>query len=259
MKSLWNSFVVAFSMYSKIPMPRADWTRENMKYSMCFFPWVGLAVGALEYGWFYLARLLDFHILLSGAGFVLIPVLVTGGIHLDGFLDTSDAMSSWREREKRLEILKDSHAGAFAVISGISYFVLYLGAAGEVTEACLPVICLAFSVSRTFSALSVENFPNANPKGTAAAFGKNSLKRKVNAALAVYLILLTGGGVLLDPLLGVLLMAAAALCFAFYHHMAMKYFGGITGDLAGFYVCVSELAMILMVVIGNKIAGMITG
>ena len=259
MKSLWNSFVVAFSMYSKIPMPRADWTRENMKYSMCFFPWVGLAVGALEYGWFYLVRLLDFHILLSGAGFVLIPVLVTGGIHLDGFLDTSDAMSSWREREKRLEILKDSHAGAFAVISGISYFVLYLGAAGEVTEACLPVICLAFSVSRTFSALSVENFPNANPKGTAAAFGKNSLKRKVNAALAVYLILLTGGGVLLDPLLGVLLMAAAALCFAFYHHMAMKYFGGITGDLAGFYVCVSELAMILTVVIGNKIAGMITG
>ena len=259
MKSLWNSFVVAFSMYSKIPMPRADWTRENMKYSMCFFPWVGLAVGALEYGWFYLARLLDFHILLSGAGFVLIPVLVTGGIHLDGFLDTSDAMSSWRERERRLEILKDSHAGAFAVISGVSYFVLYLGAAGEVTEACLPVICLAFSVSRTFSALSVENFPNANPKGTAAAFGKNSLKRKVNAALAVYLILLTGGGVLLAPLLGVLLMAAAALCFAFYHHMAMKYFGGITGDLAGFYVCVSELAMILTVVIGNKIAGMITG
>ena len=48
MKSLINSFVVAFSMYSKIPMPRADWTKENMKYSMCFFPWVGLAVGALE-------------------------------------------------------------------------------------------------------------------------------------------------------------------------------------------------------------------
>ena len=55
MKSLWNSFVVAFSMYSKIPMPRADWNKENMKYSMCFFPWVGLVIGALELGWFYLA------------------------------------------------------------------------------------------------------------------------------------------------------------------------------------------------------------
>ena len=129
---------------------------------------------------------------------MLIPVLVTGGNHLDGFLDTSDAMSSWREG-KAAGDSEDSHAGAFAVISGISYFVLYLGAAGEVTEACLPVICLAFSVSRTFSALSVENFPQCQSKGTAAAFGKNSLKRKVNAALAVYLILLTGGGVLLDP------------------------------------------------------------
>ena len=50
-------------------------------------------------------------------------------------------------------------------------------------------------------------------------------------------------------------MAAAALCFAFYHHMAKKYFGGITGDLAGFYVCVSELAMILTVVIGIRLRG----
>ena len=172
MKSLVNSFVVAFSMYSKIPMPGADWTKENMKYSMCFFPWVGLAVGALEFGWFYLAEFLGFQPLLRSAGFVLIPVLVTGGIHLDGFLDTSDAMSSWREKERRLEILKDSHAGAFAVICGASYMVLYLGAAGEVTKECLPALCLCFCVSRTFSALSVENFPNANPKGTAAAFGK---------------------------------------------------------------------------------------
>ena len=56
---------------------------------------------------------------------------------------------------------------------------------------------------------------------------------------------------------GLLMMAAAALCFAFYHHMALKYFGGITGDLAGFYVCVSELAMVLAVVTGNRIAGLI--
>lgn len=257
MKSLVNSFVVAFSMYSKIPMPGADWTKENMKYSMCFFPWVGLAVGGLEFGWFYLAEFLGFQPLLRSAGFVLIPVLVTGGIHLDGFLDTSDAMSSWREKERRLEILKDSHAGAFAVICGASYMVLYLGAAGEVTKECLPALCLGFCVSRTFSALSVENFPNANPKGTAAAFGKNSLKQKVNAVLAFYLVLLAAASVFLDPLSGLLMMAAAAFCFAFYHHMALKYFGGITGDLAGFYVCISELAMVLAVVTGNRIAGLI--
>ena len=53
---------------------------------------------------------------------LLISVFVTGGIHLDGLLDTADAMSSYQERERRLEILKDSHAGAFAVITCVVYF-----------------------------------------------------------------------------------------------------------------------------------------
>ena len=46
MKSLWNNFKVAFAMFSKIPMPRADWTKENMKYMFCFFPFIGTVIGA---------------------------------------------------------------------------------------------------------------------------------------------------------------------------------------------------------------------
>lgn len=50
---LWNNFKVAFAMYSKIPMPMADWNKENMKYTFCFFPFIGLVIGALSYlvGW----------------------------------------------------------------------------------------------------------------------------------------------------------------------------------------------------------------
>ena len=47
MKSLWNNFKVAFAMFSKIPMPRADWTKENMKYMFCFFPFIGTVIGGL--------------------------------------------------------------------------------------------------------------------------------------------------------------------------------------------------------------------
>ena len=42
LKMLWNNFKVAFAMYSKIPMPMADWNKENMKYTFCFFPFIGL-------------------------------------------------------------------------------------------------------------------------------------------------------------------------------------------------------------------------
>jgi adenosylcobinamide-GDP ribazoletransferase len=256
MKSLWNSFVVAFSMYSKIPMPRADWEKENMKYSLCFFPWIGLVIGLLELGWFYLAGWLAFGTVFRSAVMVLIPVAVTGGIHLDGLLDTADALSSWREKERRLEILKDSHAGAFAVITGLVYFLLAFGTASQVNGECLPVLCLSFALARTYSALSVENFPKANPSGTAAAFRDNSRRNRVNTVMAVYLILICTGAVLLDPLYGFLAAVASAAVFWYYHHMAMKYFGGMTGDLAGFFVSVCELVTALTVVIGNRIAEM---
>ena len=56
MKSLWNNFKVAFAMFSKIPMPRADWTKENMKYMFCFFPFIGTVIGVLTVAVAYAGR-----------------------------------------------------------------------------------------------------------------------------------------------------------------------------------------------------------
>lgn len=99
----------------------ADWNKENMKYTFCFFPFIGLVIGALSYlvGW--AGGKFGFNPSFVSAVLVLVPVMVTGGIHVDGLLDTSDALSSWQERERRLEILKDSHAGAFAVITACAF------------------------------------------------------------------------------------------------------------------------------------------
>ena len=92
MKKVWNSFLISFAMFSKIPVPRADWDKENMKYMICFFPAIGVIIGLLEWGYGWVAMKLDFGSLMRAAGFVLIPLIVTGGIHLDGFLDTVDAL-----------------------------------------------------------------------------------------------------------------------------------------------------------------------
>ena len=127
-------------MYSRIPMPRSEWTDENKAYAMCFFPWIGGVIGLLSYGVYRLASRIEGY-QNAGAGMngmgryglfftiflVLLPVFITGGIHLDGFLDTQDALSSWQTKERRLEILKDSHAGAFAIISCSVYFLVYVG------------------------------------------------------------------------------------------------------------------------------------
>ena len=115
MKSIWNSFKVAFAMFSKIPVPQADWKEENMRYMFCWLPFVGTIIGAVSIGIFLLGTYFGFEENFLAVLLVLVPVFITGGIHVDGLLDTADAMSSWQERKRRLEILKDTHTGAFAV------------------------------------------------------------------------------------------------------------------------------------------------
>ena len=81
---IWETLIVAFSMFSAIPVPQIAWNERNMRYSLCAFPLVGAMIGLLCCGWIWLCGALAAPAVLRGAGLCLIPVLVTGGIHLDG-------------------------------------------------------------------------------------------------------------------------------------------------------------------------------
>ena len=100
---LVQSAILAFSSFSKIPMPQIEWREENMRYMMGFFPIVGLSVGLVAALWVLISRLLGFGTALFGAGLALVPVLVTGGMHLDGFCDVVDAQSSHAEPPRKRE------------------------------------------------------------------------------------------------------------------------------------------------------------
>ena len=116
-----QTIAVAFAMFSAVPVPQFDWNEKNMRYSLCAFPLVGVLCGAL----WYVCASLPLPAMVRAAGFCLIPVWVTGGIHLDGYADTCDALCSYGDTQKKLDILKDPHCGAFAVIRLCSYFVAY--------------------------------------------------------------------------------------------------------------------------------------
>ncbi|MCI8993315.1 MAG: adenosylcobinamide-GDP ribazoletransferase [Eubacterium sp.] len=252
MKHLWAGFKIAFSMYSKIPVPKTEWSRENMRYSICFFPLVGLASGILCLLWLFLKP----YIFADGSGdifsaavLLLIPVLVTGGIHLDGFLDTTDALSSYMEREKRLEILKDPRAGAFAIIYGIVYFLFYFGiytvlepGRGGMHIRFWTVIALSFVLSRALSGLAIVTFKMAKNTGLAASFADAAQKKTVRIVMLFYAAATAGVMIWVQPLAGALSCGAAALVFRGYRAMAYRKFGGITGDLAGFFLQCCELA-----------------
>lgn len=243
--NLPGSMMIAFSMYSRIPVPQVQWTKERMKYAMCFFPLIGAVIGLMEYGAILLFRTMGFPFLTQILP-VVIPVAVTGGIHMDGLLDVIDAKSSHGETEKKLEILKDPHTGAFAIIGCGIYFLLYLAFFMEMRPVMIPAFCITFVITRALSGLSVVTFPMAKKSGLAAAFSDGAHKRVVGTVMVLYLIisliaiwLFTGA----FAVSGVI--AISFVVFLYYYHMSKREFGGITGDLAGYFLQVLELVLVM--------------
>lgn len=241
-RNLWNNCKAAFAMFSRIPTPPVDWSEENMRYMLCFFPWVGIVTGLLALLAAGLMDRLGYQSSFSSAILLLLPIVITGGIHVDGLLDTADALSSWQEREKRLQILKDSHAGAFAVITACSFFLLTYGSVTQFWQQprLRELMAVTFFLSRSLSGLSVVLLPKASEKGTVAQFSRQASWQQVRNVLTVYALAGILVMVRIHLLCGTLTGAACLGVFALYRHIALKYFGGTSGDLAGFFLCICE-------------------
>lgn len=247
-----GSLIIACSMYSKIPMPRVEWTKGRMKYVMCFFPLVGVAQAILLYGFARLAWKLELWVLYYVGGVVL-PILVNGGIHMDGFLDVVDAKASYGDRDKKLEILKDPHTGAFAIIGCAIYLMLYLALFVELPAVYVPAMGTVYVLTRALSGLSVVCFPKAKTSGLVSAFSDGAQKRIVIAAMIGYMavsayILVWCAGILA----GTVCVAVVFLIYGYYYRMSQKEFGGITGDLAGYFLQICELGLLFALVIAGR-------
>lgn len=240
--------LIAVSMYSKIPTPTVEWTKSRMRYAMCWFPVVGVFCGGLMWLWFRGSGRLGFHPGAAGILGACIPVLVTGGIHMDGFLDTLDARCSYGDKEKKLEILKDPHTGAFAILGACVYFMLYgacliqLFADGHKgQEMAVAAFCLVYPLERAFSGYSVASFPCAKNSGLVRTFSDAAHKQVTKAVLLLWTAVLLGLLVLTGWLTAAAVFGTGGLVFWYYRHMSEKEFGGITGDLAGWFLQVFEL------------------
>ena len=258
---LLYSLAIAISMYSRIPVPTVDWNEKNMKYAMCFFPVVGVITGLLQAGAGYLIlEYTSFGKLFFAAVMTLIPVLVTGGIHLDGYADTIDALSSYGDREKKLQILKDPHTGAFAVIGLCVYFVAVLALWSEAELWMLPMAACIYPFSRSLCGISVVSFQAAKNSGLLRTFQDGAQKMRVRIVLIIWACICAGimlcfggqqGGSFV--IVAAAVIAAALLVFVYYHWMSRKKFGGTTGDLAGYFLQVCELATLAAIVLAGKI------
>lgn len=244
-KIIIKSIIVAFSVYSKIPMPEFEWAGDDMKYHLCFFPWVGALIAVLEWILYCFFQAGTF----EKAFFVLfalaLPLLVTGGFHVDGFMDTMDALHSYQAKEKKLEIMKDPHVGAFAVISLLVYMLLAACFLSEIdSRQAVTSVLPFFFISRVLSGIAVTCFPKAKKEGMLADLSAVESKKIVLISLIIQL---AGALVFMFYISSFSFLYCAAslvsvlLFFVFFFFMSKREFGGITGDLCGFFVTVSEL------------------
>lgn len=216
---------------------------------LCFFPLTGAVLGGISSFAFLLMTRLGMGNTLKAAVLCTVPIFVTGGIHMDGFLDTIDARSSYGERERKLAILKDSHTGAFAIIYGVLYEILSFGFFTEITPRLMGFIALGYIFSRALSGLGAVTFKQARTEGTLAEFSLSAHRLAVIVSMAAYLMAAGLSMVCLAPVYGGACIGVSFMAFLYYKQMAYREFGGITGDIAGYFVQICELAILITIVL----------
>ncbi len=255
-----KAICIAFSTYSILPVPRFDWTEDTMRFSLCAFPLVGMLPGLGLWLWYHFCTAVNCGIMLFAALAAVLPLLLTGGIHMDGYCDTVDALSSHRDRERRLEILKDSHLGAFAVIYCAVYLLACYGLYTELAnETALIIVGIGFVLSRSLAALSAIITPNARGTGMLMAFTQHAEKHLSLALLFTALAVCTAVMLRLYPLAGGCCIGLCFTWFFLYRHMAWKQFGGITGDTTGFFLQITELLILIGTGLAQLAARMVLG
>ncbi len=156
---------------------RVEWKEDNMRWSLACLPVVGLA-GRRASCWMGGAHVdIPGFPIFFGAVAALLPIILSGGFHMDGFLDATDAIFSRRDRDRKLEIMKDPHCGPFAVLSCAALLLLELGAWGQlVASPLLWPACTACVLSRCAAVAAGSRLPYAKSSTLGVLFAGRAAK-----------------------------------------------------------------------------------
>ena len=249
-----RSLCSAFLMYSRIPVPKVEWKEENRRYALCFFPLIGAVIGGLLIVWRIACGCLGIGQLLFAAGAVFLPVLVTGGIHMDGFCDVNDARASYADKEKRLEIMSDPHIGSFAVIKLCLYLIIQTALFTQIfTVKSAAAIACGYVLSRALSGLTAVTFKAAKKEGSLQSFVRPSHKNITITAEIFFSAAAISAAAVIQPVQAAAAAASAVLVLLWHRHTAYRNFGGITGDLCGWFLQVCEIAVLAAAVFSERI------
>jgi adenosylcobinamide-GDP ribazoletransferase len=239
MKKYLHAFVMCQSMFCAIPSPQV-WDEKAKDKMLLFLPVVGLEIGALWAILAWLCKLLNLPALVAGVILCAYPYMVTGFLHLDGFMDVTDAVKSCRDLQRRREILKDSHVGSFAVIGVVLLMIAQFALLSSgPTDANFLILIFIPAVSRCCSALAVTGL---KPISTSQYADQKKPKSHM-IALSIMLCIFLVAGFLLCGKYGFALIGCLA-GFGLALLRAYRSLDGMNGDIAGFSLTIGELCAV---------------
>lgn len=258
---LFDGLLITLGMYTIVPVPQRSWTERGMRWTMAWLPFVGLIIGGgwLLILWLNLSGFVGSY--LSSALLTLWPIIITGGLHIDGLADAADAIGSRRDRETKLRIMKDPTSGPSAILWTVSILLIQLMAWLELLSlwsvddtilfgrdelGSIALLLLIPCISRIMAGLGVMLLPPARRNGLVKTF-RDGLAPAVLPLLIVMAAFVAAGCLLLNLPIGLAALITAMICFVSWLAICSRGFGGVTGDLAGFLIVVSETALLVVV------------
>jgi adenosylcobinamide-GDP ribazoletransferase len=234
MKKLIEMIKIGLSFFTIVPAgKRVEWTERKVAGTLLFLPVLGGVLALLLSGVIKGEEL--FSPLVFSLLLLFIPIIITGGLHLDGWMDVSDAYFSHQNREKKLAILSDPNVGAFAVISLLvllSFRFMAIYELVRVEEVSFLLLVMILSGARLSSAFLLMYTKSAKESGLAFYF-QSGITAPIKRGFWIEVLLFFGFCAFVSPLLCFVLGGALLLYTFCARIFFQRQFGGITGDSIG--------------------------
>ncbi len=242
----WHEARVAMAFLTRFPIRGEDLGDTTVGQAARGFPVAGVAVGLAGAAAMLLANALALPLSLGAALAVGAMIVATGALHEDGLADMADGFGNAHDRERTLDIMRDSRIGTYgvlALIMSLSLRVLALAALSNVTDAILAMIAAAAG-SRAVLPIVLYRLPPARSDGLGHAAGRPEQRPVIEAAVLGGVLALIG----LGPAGALLGIAGTALATVLLSGLAERRIGGQTGDVLGAIQQTAEIVLLLAAV-----------
>ncbi|MEK4712167.1 MULTISPECIES: adenosylcobinamide-GDP ribazoletransferase [Sporosarcina] len=249
-----NGLLLAMQFFTAIPVRKElPLGRREVTAMYVALPFVGAAIGLAMYGVSeLLVNYLHVGTFLASVFIVLTAIILTGGLHLDGWADTGDAFFSYKDREKRLEILEDPRLGAFGTMALVLLIIVKIAVFNEILMRGSGNIAVFIAIpflARATMNLYFSTVRLAKDKGIAHFFKEmisiNILISWTLVSSAMTLFAL--GFMLTSVLIPIVIAVVIGIAFFTFRNWSLKHFGGVTGDLCGAFIEGMEVLLWLAV------------